>query len=77
MNHSEVITVPLIHHRRRIHKTLTNFSLWYLVEGVEEDYQEGALQGGEEVPEGVLHYGQDQQVKEVGTYMEVEGSSHI
>jgi hypothetical protein len=54
------------------------FSLCYLVEGVEEDcHQEGALQGGEEVPEGVLHQEQDQQVREVGTYMKlVEDSSH-
>ena len=69
---TEVIAVPLIQHRRRIHKTLTNFSLWYLVEGAEVDcHQEGAHQGGEEVPEGVLHQGKDQQVREVelGTCM--------
>ena len=44
------------------------------MEGAEEDcHQEGALQGGEEVPEGVLHQEQDQQVREVGTYMYVVG----
>jgi hypothetical protein len=70
MNHTEVISVPLVHHRGKIHKTLMTFSLWYLVEEAEEDcHQEGALQGGAEVPEGVLHHEQDQQVREVGTYM--------
>jgi len=46
-------------------------------EGEEDYHQEGALQGGEEVPEDVLYLVQGQQAREVGTYMLEEDSSHI
>lgn len=78
-HHDDVISVPIIHQTRKINKILMAISLYIinwlmhplqttLVEEV-EDYQEGALQGEEEVHEVVLHQVQDQQVREDGTCM--------